>query len=322
MARQASKFKNKKIEKKQCLKCEKEKKVIYFYKSTNPLHNGYLYWCKQCIKDFVNIDDIESVKNILMQFDLPFLYDVWITAMQSKGETLGSYIRMLGLKQHRDLRWKDSRFDLNTKKRNELEKIKAQRDKYKFEITNEVIERWGDGYKKHEYLAFERKYAFLKGNYPERTAMHTEALLNYIRYRVKEELSTAEGLVKEAESWGKLAQKAAQDAKINPSQLSKADLQDGLSAFGELSRAVELAKDVIDILPRFREKPKDKVDVNIWAWINYVRDLKGLPPVEYAEIYRFYDVRKKEYESQMDDLLFIEKGEDVVEESGAENGII
>jgi hypothetical protein len=47
-----------------------------------------------------------------------------------------------------------------------------------------------------------------------------------------------------------------------------------------------------------------------------------LPPVEYAEIYRFYDVRKKEYESQMDDLLFIEKGEDVVEESGAENGII
>jgi hypothetical protein len=33
-----------------------------------------------------------------------------------------------------------------------------------------------------------------------------------------------------------------------------------------------------------------------------VRDLKGLPPAEYEEIYRFYEDRKKEYENRMDFL--------------------
>jgi hypothetical protein len=126
--------------------------------------------------------------------------------------------------------------------------------------------------------------------------MHTEALLTYIRYRCKEEISTAKGDVKEAKAWGELAAKAAQDAKINPSQLSKADLADGLSTFGELVRAVEQAVDIISILPKFKEKPQDKVDFTLWCYINYIRDLKGLPYCDYKDIYAFYEQRKKEYE--------------------------
>ena len=97
--------------------------------------------------------------------------------------------------------------------------------------------------------------------------MHTEALLNYIRYRVKEELSTAKGNVKEAKEWGQLAKDAATAAKINPSQLSKADLSDGLSTFSELSQAVEREVDIIPILPRFKCRPNDALDFNIWCYI-------------------------------------------------------
>ena len=136
----------------------------------------------------------------------------------------------------------------------------------------------------------------LKNNYQEKTAMHTEALLTYIRYRVKEELATANNDSKSAKEWGTLAKDAATAAKINPSQLSKSDLTDGLDTFGQLVRSVEQAVDIIPILPKFKERPQDKADFTLFCYVNYIRDLKGLPLVEYSEIYRFYEDRKKEYE--------------------------
>lgn len=146
-----------------------------------------------------------------------------------------------------------------------------------------------------------KKYKMLRNNYTEKTAMHTEALLNYIRYRVKEELATASGNVKEAKEWGSLAKEAATAAKINPSQLSKADLTDGLSTFSELSQAVEKEVDIIPILPKFKYRPNDALDFNIWCYVNYIRDLSGLPPCDYEEVYKFYDKRKEDYVKQYGD---------------------
>jgi hypothetical protein len=179
--------------------------------------------------------------------------------------------------------------------------IKTNKTKLSKEELNYLIDRWGIGYKNEEYSAFEKKYSLLKNNYPEKTAMHTEALLNYIRYRVKEEIATAKGDVKDAKEWGSLAQKAAQDAKINPSQLTKADLSDGLSTFSELAQAVEKEIDIIPILPRFKYRPNDAIDFNIWCYINYMRDLSGLPLCKYEDIYAFYDKRKKDYIEQYGD---------------------
>jgi hypothetical protein len=161
-----------------------------------------------------------------------------------------------------------------------------------------LADKWGYGYTPEELYAFEKKYLMLKNNYPEKTSLHTENLYTYIRYRVKEEMATAKGDVKEAKDWGDLASKQAQNAKINVAQLSKSDLSDGLDSFGSLVRAVETAVDAIAILPKFKEKPQDKVDFTLYCYINYVRDLKGLPPCEYKDIYAFYMQRKKEYEAR------------------------
>ena len=246
---------------------------------------------------------IDKFKDTLKLINRPYLHDLWLVSLDDKMDTFGCYMKNLGLRQNRELAWEDSIFSIqDTNKQNNTHSIKLS----DFELTDEIIDKWGAGYKIEEYQAFERKYNLLKNNYPEKTAMHTEALLNYIRYRVKEELSTALGLVKEAKEWGGLAKDAATAAKINPSQLSKADLTEGLSTFGELVRAVEQAVDVIPILPKFKEKPQDKVDFTIWCYINYIRDLKGLPPCEYKDIYQFYEERKKEYakHANKDDSIF------------------
>jgi len=304
-----------------CASCGELKKETEFYKSYQKVHEatGKIPYCKTCLKSMITDDygdvQLTLLKKALQIMDKPFIWDLWVSATEGKGDSFGFYIKNLAMHQYRDTTWKDSEFDPKSiEERNYLSSTSQK----EFTLSVEIEDKWGAGYEKKEYQAFEKKYDFLKNNYTEKTAMHTEALINYIRYRVKEEFATAAGYIKDAKEWGAMASAAGTSAKINPSQLSKADLMDGLSTFGELVRAVEQAVDIIPILPKFKEKPQDKVDFTLLCYINYVRDMKGLPACEYKEIYNFYEIRKKEYENRTLDSesIFSDDEDDEEERDG------
>jgi hypothetical protein len=295
---------------KKCSTCGEEQVLGNFYLSESPLHlDNKIPYCKLCLRKIFdeNTNPEESLMKILKLIDKPFFYHLYESAKSSSPDNIfGEYMRLVIMPQNRGkgYTWESSVFKPKSIENNinydESKQVITLNNQ--FQLTDALIDKWGDGYTPEEYKSFERKYNMLKNNYQEKTAMHTEALLTYIRYRAKEELSTAQGDSKAAKEWGTLAKDAATAAKINPSQLSKSDLTDGLDTFGQLVRSVEQAVDIIPILPRFKEKPQDKVDFTLWCYINYIRDLKGLPLVEFKEIYNFYEVRKKEYEnSQSDD---------------------
>lgn len=284
-----------------CTMCGKTKKSKDYYQSFNPIHaTGKLPYCKDCLKKMCQDSngnvDIEKTKQMLKMIDRPFFYKLFKTSCEDKGDTIGIYMKNIGMHQYRDLGWSASELNAVCE-----DKERSNILNNNFIITDEIILKWGSGYQTDEYQAFERKYELLKNNYPEKTSMHTEALLKYIRYSVKEEMATACNDVGAAKSWGQLAKDAATAAKINPSQLSKADLSDGLSTFSELSQALEREVDIIPILPRFKYRPNDALDFNIWCYVNYMRDLQGLPPCKYEDIYAFYDRRKQEYIKQYGD---------------------
>lgn len=180
-------------------------------------------------------------------------------------------------------------------------------DEDDFELTKEIVRKFGQGYTKSEYKAMVEKYDFLSQSYPDLTNLHTEALVTYIRYKVKEEFATSAGRVDEAEKWAALATKAADKAKINPSQLSQSDLQGGLNSFSELMMAIEQTVDIIPILPQFKFRPNDAVDFTIWCYVNYIRKAEGKPLCDYEDIYHFYDERKAEYIAQYGDPMGIFK---------------
>lgn len=312
--RPKSKTKNKSTNKASdgiCVVCNESKPSPRFYTSFNKIHqNGIIPYCKDCleklIRDASGCVDVTKVKEVLQLMDKPFLYDLWnatINADTTKNP-FAVYMKNVQMPQTKYATWKDSIFLPNVEFKNE---INIQSD---FVLTQDILNKWGAGYQMEEYQAFEKKYELLKNNYPEKTSMHTEALLKYIRYSVKEEMSTASNDVGAAKSWGQLAKDAATAAKINPSQLSAADLQDGLSTFGQLARAVEQAIDVIPILPKFKERPQDKVDFTIFCYINYVRDLKGLPLCDYKDIWKFYDNRVNENKQKFD---FLQDSHDLME---------
>lgn len=170
-----------------------------------------------------------------------------------------------------------------------------------FEVNDSIKDLFGDGYTTTEYKKMYEKYEKLKLNYTLQTNLHQEALATYVRFKVKEEMATAAGNVDEAKKWYDAAQNAASNGKLTPKQLSAADLQKGVNSFSELTLAIEQATDVINILPKYKTQPHDAPDFNIYCYINYARKLKGLPTVEYKDIYKFYDDKMDEYLKQYGD---------------------
>jgi hypothetical protein len=164
-----------------------------------------------------------------------------------------------------------------------------------FEVTQDMIDLFGEGYTRQEYKKMWKKYQQLKQTYVIQTSIHQEALVTYVRFKVKEEIATSKGEVAEAQKWYNAAQDAAEKGKLTARQISKEDLQGGIVNFSDIFSAVEGAKERIKIFPEFKYQPKDAADFIIWCYVNYERNLHGLPEAEYKDIYEFYDEKKKEY---------------------------
>lgn len=294
-----------------CITCavDKEKNNNY-YNTANKMYEkiGKLPICKACLKKMINYDDMESIYSILQQFDIMFDIEHWESATASKMDTFGRYMSMANsLPNLKDKGFKDSVFDKKQKKiKQKNSNVQySQEDDDNFlhiDISDEELEslkeKYGHGYPDDEYILFEKKFRKLKPSFQLPTTMHEEYLREYCVNKVKETIAKAKGEFKEAKEWAAMAKESAEAGKLKPSQMSKADLSKGLDGFGQLSRMVEQHRDIIPLLPKFTQQPKDKVDITLWLYVNYIRDLEGLPEAEYKDIYQFYDERRKDYEAQ------------------------
>lgn len=294
-----------------CRKCEKEKADSNFYSATSDLDsNGKMSICKDCIgtqydKFFKKYKDLTTaIYKTCEKFDVMFSNQALdglkahILTATEKGKALNSMFGTYKSKLSSFCKIngiEDAVFVHSDK----IEGEEDSEEEYEFDNDDLKI-KWGD-YPNDTLIRFERKYEFLKSNYNEKTSMHTEAIYRYVRYSVLEEIANEEGDGASAKTYNDLANKAATAAKINPSQLSKADLMDGLNSFSELSMAVEKAVDVVKILPKFKYRPSDALDFTIWCYVNYERNLNGLPEVDYEDVYAFYDRKVEEYVEQYGD---------------------
>lgn len=181
-----------------------------------------------------------------------------------------------------------------------------------FDVTDDMVAMFGDGYSKREYKLMWDKWELLSKSAPMPTKMHEEQLITYIRAKVKEEIATAAGDVDSAKKWLDIALAAAAQGKFTPKQLSQTDLQGGVSSFSELFKAIEQAVDIVPILPTFKQRPNDSCDFLIQCQINCARDMLGMEPCSYQDIYTFYDRMKQDYIEQHGDPFGI-FAEDVTE---------
>ncbi|WP_257964229.1 hypothetical protein [Bacillus sp. UMB0728] len=109
------------IPRKSCLKCEKVKAMNRdFYVSDSPNHADKRHpICKQCVKETLQLDDpmstlsIDSVKNVLLEMNRPFIQSLWITSVEESNKTgkdlFGLYMKNV-FQNFRSLTWRESEF--------------------------------------------------------------------------------------------------------------------------------------------------------------------------------------------------------------------
>ncbi|MFP3344576.1 hypothetical protein R0J87_19050, partial [Halomonas sp. SIMBA_159] len=107
------------------------------------------------------------------------------------------------------------------------------------EDLDKLKETYGYGYPDDDYFLFEKKFLQLKPSFQLITTMHEECLREYCVNKVYETLAKAKGDFKQAKDWAAMAKDTAEAGKLKPSQMSKADLSQGLDGFGQLARMVE-----------------------------------------------------------------------------------
>lgn len=303
---------------KQCPYCGKKLADSAYFNSSNAKHkDGLTPICKKCFaKNSIDNDgqgvDLARFQHMLQVCDKPFRPEIYKAAMLQAGKNegksgiafvkamIGYYFAKLNLTQYKDLTWDNSKFD----DRDENESVKTTRAKGSnkrfslnddsFNVTEEMIRLFGEGYTAKEYEIMQRIYDDMQQEYPNISSSQRNLLLRYVRFATKEEIATANNIPGEAEKWSKMATDALK-------QLNAVDTQGGISSFSEFFRDFERVKDVSRILPKFKYRPNDAPDFIIWCYINYCRRLEGKPEVEYSEIYKFYDEKIDDYLKQYGD---------------------
>lgn len=156
---------------KTCTRCNRTVKLYNFYSSTSEMFSdGYIHLCKQCLKQMVSEDDMDTVYRTLRAIDKPFLKDVWKKAITSKNNTFGDYMRMISsLHQYRNLVYSDSIFDeeVNEEEEEDIEfSVTEERiddidevdtDAGVIKVTKDLKAKWGN-YKNREILDMEKTY--------------------------------------------------------------------------------------------------------------------------------------------------------------------
>lgn len=286
-----------------CSYCAEAKLENEFYADAN-MPIGKMTICKQCLRsmsyDAKGDFNPDLFVSMLKKVNKPFIFRFLDSAMKSGHEIIGTYFKSIGNNRFNTLTFTDSEFGPYDPERG----AKMFSSGGIFVVTDDIIKFWGKGYDPIDYEMFCNKYEELSPSYPEKTAFHTERLKEYIRFQCKGERAMAENNIGSAQTWFNEARKSADAAKINPKQMSQADLSGGMDTLEGFFREIEKAEEIMDILPDFRFRPKDSVDFTLWCYINYIRDIKGLPQAEYSEIYQFYDKAKEKYIAENGDAIF------------------
>ncbi|MFQ3543642.1 hypothetical protein Q7A53_06120 [Halobacillus rhizosphaerae] len=314
-----------KTPKKKCQgSCGKEKSVKFFYKVDSPMFpDGSLNICSVCIREEVDVDDIESVIGFLRQIDKPFREKEWNSAVESGKYPLGEYIRKINsLSQNKDKTFDNSNgmdgnsktVDLQSAKApNQLENVKGE----VIEYSDDLVDKWGVGYKQIEYLKMEKFYQDMRLTHEIYTPVHVNKLMELAYLTIELERLRRERDIANYTKLSKTIDDMEKSAGFRPVDRQSIDDATGIKSFAQVFEEVEKKG--------FRKPPKvdfdeDVVDSMIVSLLNYYNRLVGkqilseIPDEVASEMDEFYELDETPVElndEEYEDLDFsIEEEED------------
>ena len=304
---------------KYCVKCGKYKVKEMYYKN-DFYENGYIPFCKDCLMEmgrtfyeeyktyerelillclYTNtiynkeVADM-AIKNLMLKEEKPeMLYHYYRVECFSKGVFSGG--------KNGGSTFEMSNFEGNIFKfvtpgehtplaffpdQNEGKTVEMKKSEQK-----DLKNKWGAGFTNDEYARMEQLFNELSRFKSKKNVIQTNALIEYVRLKIKLDNAVGKGDLKEIEKWQKLTDSAAKNAGIRLDQLSAEDMGEGIDSWTTLTELVEEYDSVIPIMPKVKKMPYDDIDFIIWEVINYCRRLMELPEVNYEDVWNYIDDR-------------------------------
>ena len=134
-----------------CLICGESKAGHSFIKHRNELLVDNVGFCKDCVKDNIDLSEQETLIDMLRLLNIPFVSDIWESAAEKEPDsTFGKYLQLIATNRKYKTFSDSSNPSVGTPDDD-------------FEITKDTIARWGAGKTKDEYYVMEAKYDSLCG---------------------------------------------------------------------------------------------------------------------------------------------------------------
>jgi len=253
--------------------CGKEKSINEFYASSSPFHSrtGKMHICKDCYCSYAERDgdNLNQIKNALRMVDKPFLQDLWDSSVQEAEKANKSnfriYMKNLGLRQNRELTWKDSD-STNIPIGNEEGTIVSDNE--------ELVKKWGRGYSDSELEYLENFFFEYSHNYATETPVQVNLYKNIGKVHLQAEKALANGNIKEFKDLMELSSKLHNDGNIKPIQSTGANDDKGLSTYGLWIKTVEQDEPCEHFESKSIYEDFDKLKQYIENW--FVRPFKNI----------------------------------------------
>lgn len=287
-----------------------------FYTSKSPLFpDGKVHMCKKCLNKMIDFNDMTTIYRVLQILDVAFFYDVWNKVyndnIDKEDKILGLYIKEINLGQFFNKRYSDSIFEKpkeeiekenleNIKKSNKKKNKKTVDDILdEFEVTIDMIMKWGTNYEKKEYFQLENLYNNIYSKNSDIIGDNPQAIDNLkkiciISMKMNEELSNCN--YGEAKKLSEMYSKLLADGKLRTADKKEEDNTGGIRNICTI--VAEVGKD--DFIPPWEHYRKikglsqDILDKTIMYILNFTLKLNKIekmtdPPIdtpkaEYDEI--------------------------------------
>jgi hypothetical protein len=211
-----------------CEKAGKEQSNINFYNTNSQLLPKYPV-CKNCVQKNIDINNMQSIFNILKDMNIAFISDVWQSACEKTPDNpFGSYMRQMNsLPQYRGFTWSDSNIE---SKKEDLKNINVVN--INFEVTPEIISRWGQ-HSKEDYMKLEQFYWDMKERNKIETPQEEVYLKKLALISVKLDNELSAGNYGQAKALGDLFSKYMADSQFRAIDKTEADKTGGIRSFGQ-----------------------------------------------------------------------------------------
>lgn len=287
--------------KKKCQgKCGKEKSYTYFFKVDSPMYpDGMINICRDCVREQIDVNDIEQVISFLRQIDKPFIQSYWDEALNNAQgrHPLGEYIRKVNSLQqvkNKDFNSSDGingvgKIDLSSAKAPDyVENVKGEKIVY----SEELVDKWGIGYKKDEYLRMEKFYQDMRLTHEIQTPVHVNKLMELAYLTIEQRRLRQERDIANYTKLAKTIEDMEKNAGFRPVDRQGIDGATGIKSFAQIWEEIEKKG--------WRKPPKlifdeDIIDAMIVSLCNYYNRLVGkqilseIPDEIKQELDEFYE---------------------------------